>query len=160
MDVQTRQKPLQSSVPCLRTSQLLLCFSIFGINAQLVQGFDLVTLVAYPQCTVYVFDLDIKCNTLMLNLNTAEYLRAGGRCSLLSAVGLLMRRPKETFLFGLLGQQSSSDLSLRQLKVDVPLLTTLESDFTYSTVSTSALKELNLFARSSCQLFSSQVFSQ
>lgn len=82
-------------------------------------------------------------------------MEKGGRGPLLSAVGFWVRGPSKTFLSGLLGQQSSSDLSLRQLKVDMLLPTTLESNFTNSTVSTSAVKELNSFARSSCQLFTS-----
>lgn len=69
-------------------------------------------------------------------------------------VGLWVRGPAETFLFGLLDKHSSSDLSLHQSKVVMPLPTTPESNFTNSTVSTS-----DLFSRFFCQLFSSQVFS-
>lgn len=97
-------------------------------------------MVEYPQCTIYVLDLGIKCNTPMLNFNRAEYVGEGGGSSLASAnqlirvkqtVGLWVRGPTETFPFGLLG------LCLRQLKVDMPLSTTLVSDFVNSTVSTS-----------------------
>lgn len=56
----------------------------------------------------------------MLNFTRAEYVGEGRRGSLLSTVGLWVRGPTETFLSGLLGQQSSSDLSLRRLKVDTP----------------------------------------
>lgn len=83
---------------------------------------------------IYVLDLDIKCNTVMLNFNRAEYVRESGWGSFISAVGLWVRGPTETYVSRLLGQQSSSDLSLRQLKVDLPQPTTLESDFTNSTV--------------------------
>lgn len=79
----------------------------------------------------------------MLNFTTAEYVGESRRGSFLSVAGSRMGGPTETFLSGLLGQWSSSDLSLHQLKVDVPLLATLESDFTYSTASTSVLNQMN-----------------
>lgn len=44
------------------------------MHTELVQRFDLLTLVAYHQCTIYVLDLCIKCNTLMLNFGRAEYV--------------------------------------------------------------------------------------
>lgn len=76
------------------------------------------------------------------------------RGSLLSAVRSWVRGLTETFLSGLLGQQSSSDLSLCQLKVDMLLLTTpgvrfhklhklnlsLENHLQDPSVSSSALK--------------------
>lgn len=58
-------------------------------------------------------------------------------------VGLWVRPLTETFLFGLLGQQSSSDLSLCQLKVDIPLPTTPASNFTNSTLKPPAFKKKN-----------------
>lgn len=81
-----------------------------------------------------------------VELNFVENEGERRRGSLLSAVGLWVRGPIETFLSGLLGQQWSSDLSLCQLKVDMPPSTTLESDFTNSEVSTGALKKLNSLA--------------
>ena len=76
------------------------------------------------------------------------------RGSLLSAVRSWVRGPTETFLSGLLGQQSSSDLSLCQFEVDMLLLTTpgvrfhklhklnlsLENHLQDPSVSSSALK--------------------
>lgn len=79
------------------------------------------------------------------NIVENEGERRGG--SLLSAVGLWVRGPIETFLSGLLGQQWSSDLSLCQLKVDMPPSTTPESDFTNSTVSTWALKKAEFISK-------------
>lgn len=73
-----RQKPLHSSVPSSRifSQQLLLFFLLY---VWLVQGFDLITLLAYPRSSIYVLDLDIKCNTMMLNFSRAEYVGEGGR---------------------------------------------------------------------------------
>lgn len=71
----------------------------------------------------------------MLNFTLEEYTGQARKGSLLSALGLWVRGPEESFVSVLLGQQSNSDLSLHQLKVDMPLPMTLESDFTYSTVS-------------------------
>lgn len=83
--------------------------------------------------TASTIDVDIKCNTLMLNFTTAACIHAFS-CRFVRA---------GTFFSGWLGQHSISDLFLCQLKVDVSPPTTLESDFTDSTVLTRVLEEMN-----------------
>lgn len=145
------------------------CF-FFSIYTKLVQGYDPLTFVLYPHCTIYVLDLPIKCNTLMLNFSRAEYVREGGQGSLLSAhqllsvktwaVGLWLKDHRETLIsVGYWASSQALNFPFVSFKVDTPQPITLESDFTNSTVPSSASKELNSFVRFFCQLFGPQVFS-
>ena len=80
----------------------------------------------------------------MLNFTRAEYVGEVRGGSVPPAVGSLVRGCTETFLYGLVDQQSSSDLSLHQFMVHMPLPVILGSDFPYLAVS--VLKDINSFA--------------
>lgn len=162
------QNPWYSSMSCSRIFPWWLFF--FSIYIKLVQGYDPLTFVLYPHCTIYVLDLPIKCNTLMLNFSRAEYVREGGQGSLLSAhqllsvktwaVGLWLKDHRETLIsVGYWASSQGLNFPFVSFKVDTPQPITLESDFTSSTVPSSASKELNSFVRFFCQLFGPQVFS-